>query len=464
MIRNSVATWVALAACVVGTAPAHSPIYAQYSATAHNTQTRVQQNRLNTVGITELHLRNGITVQLKPTKFSENTLRVRAVAPGGYAALPNDALASGKLAAPLAIESGVGPYNGEELSEHLFKHSIDLRLAIHPFYRDIIATSPVWKASELLELLTLFLSQPRLDPAAAPLMKTRLADSLSHRHQDPETWFDDTVRSLTSADLPILQAVTTEDLDAFDFDTARKFYQEHFLPTEGWTFIVIGNFDVAATSKLVEQHLGSISLKPRSHSVTTPPPLPIPDGVATKTLRSPHHSECLARLTLPLCTDKSCDALHKIEATSQVLEVRLRNRFRAEVGSTQGIDVAYEMPFFPHSDSIWLSFQFGCIRGKTDRLHNIIIEEIQSLMEKGPTPEEMEAVRTLQSRNEEFWLQTNTYWLSLMANYALWGWDVSHAVETCQNPTCCTSETISQFLRENLKPENRTFTRLEPKR
>ncbi len=98
-----------------------------------------------------------------------------------------------------------------------------------------------------------------------------------------------------------------------------------------------------------------------------------------------------------------------IEITSQVIETRLRRRFREVLGSTQGIDVAYELPYYPHRNPAWLTIQFRCSNPQAEKITNLILTDLSTLGDKGPLQEEVEKVRSLHACNDEFWLQHKRY-------------------------------------------------------
>lgn len=418
--------------------------------------------KISEIGAYEFELPNGITVCLRPIDDSDDIL-IRGIAPGGFSVLPVTQRSSGKLAADIAWDSGFGPWSGNELGNKLLTDSIELDARVTPFSRSIDGMASPARIEELLQVIQQLYTAPHFDQSAMAAVKKRLSESVQLRHQDPEMLFEDVIRSVNTGDLAVLHPVTAEDLRNIDFEVAKKFYLENFLSTDGLKFIIVGEFDVQTTVPLVAKYLGAIPKKSAAIGEELAPKISIPPGVNKQELVSKKLQECLTRLTFQLDLNITESSWQQLEIAAQVIETRLRTRFQEVLGSTQGIDVAYEFPYYPHNSPAWLAIQFRCPNCKTDGLVALILAEFQRLRTDGPTQQELEKVRRQQEVNDEFWLQHKRYWLEQLSNYYLWGLDIRGMIKDYKNSPHYKPELIKEFLTKHLVISGHTMVLLKPK-
>ncbi|TXI39334.1 MAG: insulinase family protein, partial [Nitrosomonas sp.] len=302
--------------------------------------------KLSEIDAVEIELANGIKVNLKAIDESEEVL-VRGIAPGGYSVLSPKDRSSGKVSARIAWESGFGKWNYNEVSNKLLNDFLELEIALAPFHRTIDGAALPSKLQQLLIMIERLYSAPRFDSNAQSEVLSRLSDSVKLRHRDPETLFEDVIRCTNTGDLAILHPITAEDLEQVNYQTAKKYYLEHFLSTDDLTFLIVGEFDVEEVIPLVIKYLGAI---PKRHAPTTTNSTPhptVPSGLTKREITSPFLQECIMRMTFALSLELTENSWQQLETASQVIETRLRSRFREIMGATQGIDVAYEFPYYP---------------------------------------------------------------------------------------------------------------------
>ncbi len=414
------------------------------------------------IDATEITLKNGIKVCLKPIANSED-IQLRGVAPGGYSVLPQNQQASGKLSAAIAWGSGFGPWGNTEIGNKLLQDSLELETQVGPFTRSIEASTSPSRVEELFQLIHALYTQPRFDQAVLPKVIDQLRESVQLRHKDPETLFEDVIRSVNTSDLAILHPITADDLKHVDFETSKNFYMRHFLSTEELTFLIVGDVSLEKVIPLVNKYLGAIPQLNQPPETDTTHRTTLPTGITKREVTSPYLQECMARITFPLAVDLDEQQWQQLEITSQVIETRLRRRFREVMGSTQGIDVAYELPYYPHRNPAWLTIQFRCANSQADKITNLILTDLAQLGSNGPLKEEVEKVRSLHACNDEFWLQHKKYWTNMLANYYLWGWNVRNIIKDYDSLKAYQPELVQRFVKQYLLTDRYTLVLLKPR-
>ena len=88
-----------------------------------------------------------------------------------------------------------------------------------------------------------------------------------------------------------------------------------------------------------------------------------------------------------------------------------------------GVDVSYEFPVYPFLDNPWISIRYRCEQKILSSLKEIVISELRRLQAKGTTSVDVAKIKKLEEGGQEFWLKDDFYWVSMLTNYYLWGWN-----------------------------------------
>lgn len=107
----------------------------------------------------------------------------------------------------------------------------------------------------------------------------------------------------------------------------------------------------------------------------------------------------------------------------QIIEGRLRNEITNKMNLSYGVDVSYEFPVYPFLDNPWISIRFRCEEKTICSLKEIVLVELRRLQAKGATSEELMMIKKLEKGSQEFWLKDDFYWVTMLTNYYLWGWN-----------------------------------------
>jgi zinc protease len=105
-----------------------------------------------------------------------------------------------------------------------------------------------------------------------------------------------------------------------------------------------------------------------------------------------------------------------------VLQIRLRDRLREQLGGTYGVSVGADPTPYPRQRYA-VSVGFGSAPDRVDELTRAAFAEIDSLKKYGPTKTDIEKVKEIEIRELERGLRENRSWLSLLTTYLQNGWD-----------------------------------------
>jgi zinc protease len=105
-----------------------------------------------------------------------------------------------------------------------------------------------------------------------------------------------------------------------------------------------------------------------------------------------------------------------------VLQIRLRDRLREQLGGTYGVGVSANPTPYPR-ERYAISVGFGSAPDRVDELTRAAFAESDSLKQYGPTEADIEKVKEIEIRERESAMRQNGSWLALLSTYLHNGWD-----------------------------------------
>jgi zinc protease len=113
----------------------------------------------------------------------------------------------------------------------------------------------------------------------------------------------------------------------------------------------------------------------------------------------------------------------RLSAMAQLLQTRLRNLLREELGGTYGVNIGANTAWQPVG-TYTVTIQFGSDPGRAEELAQRVFQSIDELKKSGPTEQEVADVRQALLRSDETNLEENGFWLNRL--YSIY----RHGVET----------------------------------
>lgn len=401
------------------------------------------------IQMTELKLKNGMRFILKSTD-DEGEICVRFAALGGSSSLHPSDRASGELAAPLVIESGLGDLCADKLSAFLYSHSIELNLKIEPYTRSIEASLPEESLDAFFKLVHLTFTDPQFSQEAFQtlLAKQKLAAATKTIDQNLNEILNLSALKEKSPFYPL----TMEDLNKTDFQTTKEFFLEAFSDPNDFICVIAGNFNLEKAKDLIIHNFSLLPPKATSLSPSFPLQIEAPKYLISKVQSLPRSQESLVKLALPLQIILDSDRLEQLEISSQIIETRLRNAIKKS-RHTKELDVWYEMPFYPSLQYPWLTIQFRNSNPNIQNTLSLILEEVKQMYQKGLSQQEVEQALKTKQRSLKLWEHENDYWMVLLSNHYLWGWDPQKIATKFKDPTVMNSKAIHSTLQKALLEE-----------
>jgi zinc protease len=212
--------------------------------------------------------------------------------------------------------------------------------------------------------------------------------------------------------------MTVETIAGMDLDKSCAFYKDRFADAGDFTFIFVGNLDIAAMEPLVERYLGSL---PGIERQETWRDLGIdpPAGVVQKEVRKGLEPKSQTAIVFngPFRYDQSQRTA--LRALGLILDTKLRELVREELSGTYDVTVSPSYSKIP-DEEYSLSIGFGSDPARVEELVKAVFQEIESLKTKGPSEKDVSDAREALSREYETGMKQNGWLITqLAAKYQL---------------------------------------------
>jgi zinc protease len=203
---------------------------------------------------------------------------------------------------------------------------------------------------------------------------------------------------------------TPASVEEWNLDKSLAFYKDRFADASDFTFVFVGSFDLATMKPLVERYLGalpSIHRKEAWKDVGVRTPAGIVEKKVEKGIEP--KSEAAIVFSGPFEWDQT----HRvaIRAMSEVLQTRLLEIIREELGGTYSITASQSYQKLPNP-VYSITIQFGCAPQRTDDLIKRVFEEIEKLKTNGPTEKQVSDEKEALLREFETSSKLNNFLLS----------------------------------------------------
>lgn len=362
------------------------------------------------VGVTEWTLSNGVRVVVKPTDFKQDEVVLQAFSPGG-ASLASDEDYIPALTAQLVVNAGgLGSFSAIDLRKLLAGKLANVRPTIGSYEEGVAGNTSPRDLETMFQLVYLGFTAPRADPTIFDVMKTQLKTVLANRSASPQVVFADSLQSVLTQDHPRARPMTVETVEKLHLDKSFAFYKDRFADASDFTFVLAGNLDLEALKPLVARYLGSLPATRRKETWHDEGIRP-PKGVVTREVRKglEPKSQTTIVFTGPFQYDR--DHRNALRATAMVLEARLRERLREQLGGTYGVNVNQSSDWRP-IQMYQIIVDFGSAPERAEELTRVIFEEIERLKTGAPTDVEVNSVREQLLREFETGTRQNQYWVA----------------------------------------------------
>ena len=370
----------------------------------------VNTKTIDNIGLTMWELSNGVKVVLKPTTFRNDEILFRATSPGGTSLATDADYIPASTATQVITAGGLAKFSAIDLGKMLTGKVASASPFISELEEGLSGTSSRKDLETMFQLIYLRFTQPRADANAFAVQATQARTFMSNQSVVPEFAFFDALTRTSYQNHPRRRIPTAETVDQWNLEKSLAFYKDRFADASDFTFYFVGSFDEATIKPLVERYLGALPSLGRKESwkdvgVTSP------TGIVEKRVEKGIEPKSRAAIVFsgPFVFDQSRRVA--LRAMSEILQTRLLELIREELGGTYSITAGFSYQKFPKPEYS-ITIQFGCAPDRTEDLIKRVFEEIERLKKDGPTAKQLTDEKEALLREFETNSKQNGYLLS----------------------------------------------------
>jgi zinc protease len=373
----------------------------------------IETRAFEEVGITEWELSNGVQVVLKPTDFKADEILLSAFSPGGTSLADDADFIPAQTASLIIGSSGLGDYNTINLQKKLSDKVARARPSISELYEGISASASPKDLETMFQLVYLTFTKPRADEEIFKALTGQMKAMYKNRTASPSAVFSDALTRILTQDHLRTRPLTEETIDDMDLEKSYAFYRDRFADAGDFTFIIVGSFDLETIKPLVTRYLGSLPSIDREE-FWRDVGIDFPEGVIEETVRKGLEPQSRASIVFSGPFQYTQEQRNAIRGMCLVLQTRLRETIREDLGGTYSIGASASYDRYPDQEYS-ISISFGTDPERVEELTEVVFKEIEKLKTEGVQPDELNDAKKALYREFETGVKNNS-WLIAQLN------------------------------------------------
>ncbi|UCE39842.1 MAG: insulinase family protein [Candidatus Aminicenantes bacterium] len=434
------------------------PLMAEIPEAGEIVDTKVLEN----YGITEWKLSNGARIVLKPTDFKEDEIVFQAISKGGTSLASNADYLPARTASQVISVGGVGEFSAIALQKKLAGKVVSVRPIISDWEEGFIGSASPKDVETLFQLINLYFTAPRADATMFAVLKNQMKSALENRNANPMFVFYDTLGRIMTQDHPRARSLTVEQLEEMDLEKSLHFYKDRFADASDFIFVFVGNLDLGTIKPLVTRYLASLPSLDRQETWKDVGIRP-PKGVVKKTVTKGVEPQSQAAIVFTGPFEYTQANRNAIRAMGLVLQTRLRNKIREDLGGTYNIMASPSYDKIPEP-AYSVAINFGTDPERVEELISAIFQEIETFKTEGATADELRDAKQAMYRDYETGIKKNRWLMTQLYYRYLEGEDLGSLFNYEKSLDDLTAEVIHEAARTYLNTDNFVQVTLFPEK
>ena len=343
---------------------------------------------------------------------------IRGFSPGGSSLAPDDDFRSQEVAAQLITLGGIGAYSNLELGKVMTGKVASASAYITETEEGVSGGGSTKDMESLFQLLHMRFTAPRADAQLFGVVMSQTKAMMANQDAQPEFVYNKVLQETMFQNHVRRMVPTLEQMEEVSLDKALAFYKDRFADASDFTFVIVGTVEPATLKPLVEQYLASLPSTGRTETFRDMN-ITRPKGVVERVVEKGIEPKSQTTLTFhgPMTYDREQRII--LRAMGDVLQTRLREALREELGGTYSVGVSALSQHEPKTE-FTVTVGFGSDPANADALAKRVFEEVATYKAEGPTAKQVDDVKAALTRDFETNIKQNAFVLNqLLFQYKL---------------------------------------------
>ena len=367
-------------------------------------------------GTTILTLSNGVRVIVKPTDFKADEIQMTAYSPGGNSLFNDSDVLQFSMLNDIVSIGGLGNFSAIDLGKVLAGKAASASASVNMLSETLSGGCSPKDLETMFQLVYLRFTAPRMDQEAFTSFIQRNKAALSNQEANPMSALSDTIRVALYDHHPRAIDLQPEMLDKIDYNKVMSLYKERFAEAGDFTFILVGNVNLAAATPLIEQYLGGLPTINRKENFRDNK-LYIRKGIYNndfvRTMETPKASVIL--LNSGDCAYTMKNKL-MMSIMGQLLDILYTQTVREEAGGTYGVSCSGSVSKYPKEEGTFQIY-FDTDPARRADMVELIKKGISDFIANGPKEEDLDKVKEYMLKTYQQNQKENGYWTGIIQEY-----------------------------------------------
>jgi zinc protease len=375
----------------------------------------VSQTVNSKIGTTELTLSNGVKVVLKPTDFNNDQVILAGLRYGGWSLFGDQDVFNAHYASSIVGQMGVLNYTPGDLVKVLAGKSVSTSANVSSLNESVGGSSGSSDVESMLQLVYLQMTQPRKDATIYSAYVDRQRELAQNNMARPESVFHDVVTATLYNNNPrVLRAAKPSDFDQLALDRVFDIYNSRMSSARGFTFFIVGSFDVEKIKPLIATYLASLPAAEVPVAFKDEGVRPI-RGVVKKEVHAGSEPKSTISLSFTGEMQYSRQERMRLQALIEVLNIKLIEVLREKMGAMYSGGLSASMNRIPYGNYA-ITANLPCAPENVNKVIAATFAEIEKIKQDGAEDADLNKVKESWIKGYRKGLRENGYWMGSLQN------------------------------------------------
>jgi zinc protease len=415
--------------------------------------TIVSEREDKQLGTDELTLSNGLKVILKPTDFKNDQVLLAASRFGGSSLVGLKDKYSARYASSAVYAMGLGPFTPVDLSRVMAGKTAFVVTASDAFTDNISGASGRDDLESMFQLLYMRMQPPRQDKALFRAYVSKAEDMARDTMSDPDARFSDMVQTTLYRNNPRLALIPKPgDFAHVDLDRVLAIYHDRFASAKGFTFVVVGSFDVERIKRLIATYIASLPTADLPLHYKDLGVRPV-EGVVKKELHAGVEAKSRVALVFTGPATWSRPESLRFQLLQDAMNLRIIDVLREKLSLIYSGGMGGTIERIPYGN-YRINVVLPCAPENVDKVVSAMLAEVGKMQKDGPTPQELEKITQTWMEDHAIAMRRNGTWAADLRDAALYGTDPEAILEDAKVVNSFTAADIRDAARRYLNTGN----------
>ena len=409
----------------------------------------------------ELTLANDIKILFKKNSYQRNNVDLYSFSYGGFSLIEDDNIVNAKFAANIIANSGLSDYSYKQLNRIYAGKRVGIKPYISRYSEGFSGSSSSRDFETLLELLYLYHTEYKVNDNILKNTKSISEYRLRQVNRDPKSKFSIDFLKYYYKNNKRYTKETIEDIQNVKKEEILKIYEDRFMDTNNFTYIIVGDIDYKKVKNLASTYLANLPVKQRNESYKDRKIEPL-KGQNNFVKYYENKNISTVSLTYLKETPYSLKEAVYLASLKDVLTVKLRELIREEKSGVYGVSVKNSFSRTP-KDKASISISFTCDPKRKDELTSYVKKVVDEIQKEEVEKKYINSFikKRVIAYNEN--IKTASYWENILKRHAFYNDNISDVNKYIDLYENLTPKDVKNSALKYLTTEDILFTVLNPK-